>query len=137
MKALQQATDKFAVTLSLLCSVHCLILPLMMALLPSLAALQLNDERYHMWMLVAVIPSSVFALTMGCKQHKHYRLLVLGFIGLSLLISAVLLGEDVIGEWGEKGMTVLGAGFVAVGHLWNYRLCQHQSDCPCPDAQNT
>jgi len=67
-------------------------------------------------MLVAVIPTSVYALTLGCKQHKRYRLLILGFIGLGLLVVALALGEERIGEAGEKILTVIGGGFVAFGH---------------------
>ena len=134
MKTLQAFTDKFAIGLSILCAVHCLILPLILILLPSLAALPLDYERFHIWMLAAVLPSSIFALTMGCKQHKRYRLLVPGFIGLSLLFAAVILGEHITGQWGEEVLTILGAGFVAAGHLQNFRLCQQQSDCACPNT---
>ena len=88
-------------------------------------------------MLVSVIPSSAYALTLGCKQHQRYRLLILGFIGLTLLLLALVLGEERIGEVGEKILTVLGASIVATGHWFNFRLCQAQKhDCASPiDAQ--
>lgn len=132
MKTIQAISDKFAIGLSLLCTVHCLILPLALVLLPSLAAMQLEDERFHTWMLFAVIPTSLVALTLGCKQHQRYRLLVLGLIGLALITLAVVWGHS-IGEFGEKVLTVIGAALVATGHLWNYHLCQHQTECPCPE----
>jgi len=94
--------------------------------------MQLDNERFHTWMLVAVIPTSIVALTLGCKQHKHYRLLILGITGLSLLCFAVL-GGSLIGESGEKLLTVLGSIFVASGHIWNYRLCQKSTECSCPE----
>ena len=100
-----------------------------------MAALQLDNEAFHFWILVAVIPTSVYALTLGCKQHKRYRLLILGFIGLGLLVLALALGEERIGEAGEKILTLIGAGFVAFGHWFNYRLChaQKHKDCACTD----
>jgi len=136
---MQNALDKTAIGLSLLCAAHCLALPLVLVLLPSLAALQLNYEAFHFWMVIAVLPTSLYALTMGCKQHKRYRLLLLGSVGLILLVSAVVLGEAVIGELGEKALTLVGAAFIAYGHYTNFRLCQlrqHQSqsqhqDCSC------
>ena len=133
MNTTQTVTDKLAIGLSLGCAIHCLSLPVILALLPSLAALQLDNEAFHFWMLVAVLPTSVYALTMGCKQHKRYRLLVIGFIGLGLLVLALALGEERIGEAGEKMLTVIGAGFVAFGHWFNYRLChaQKHKDCTC------
>ena len=105
MKTTQAITDKLAIGLSLACITHCLALPVLLVLLPSIAALQLDDESFHLWMLVAVIPSSVYALTLGCKQHKRYQLLFLGFIGIVLMILALLLGETLIGELGEKILT--------------------------------
>ena len=89
MNTTQVVTDKLAIGLSLGCAIHCLSLPILLALLPSMTALQLDNEAFHFWMLVAVIPTSVYALTLGCKQHKRYRLLILGFIGLGLLVMAL------------------------------------------------
>ncbi|WP_043316303.1 MerC domain-containing protein [Microbulbifer sp. HZ11] len=135
MKPTTAATHKIAIGLSAMCTIHCLALPLVLALVPSMAALGLDNEAFHLWMVLAVIPTSVYALTMGCKQHKRYRVVVLGGAGLGLLATAVLLGESA-GELGEKLLTVAGASLVAFGHLWNYRLCQQPSDCACPTSSN-
>lgn len=139
MKTAQAVTDKFAIGLSLMCAIHCLTIPLLLAMLPSMAALQLDNEAFHLWMIVAVLPTSLYALTLGCKQHKRYRLLILGSIGLALLVLALVLGEARIGEVGEKVLTALGAGFVAVGHWFNYRLCriEKQESCDCPNDTHT
>ena len=137
MKTTQAAMDKLAIGLSLACAVHCLALPLLLVLLPSMAALQLDNEAFHLWMIAAVLPSSVYALSLGCKQHKRYRLFFLGSTGLVLLVLALGLGEERIGAFGEKLLTVIGAGFVAMGHWLNYRLChaQNHKDCHCAYEQ--
>ncbi|WP_406609138.1 MerC domain-containing protein [Agarivorans sp. JK6] len=135
MKVTQAIGDKFAIGLSFACAIHCLVLPLLFVLVPSMVALPLHNEAFHLWMVVAVIPISAYALTMGCKQHKRTKVLLWGIAGLALLILAVALGEDRIGEIGEKSLTLLGATLVAVGHWMNYRLC-HQHDhnnCDCPE----
>ena len=136
MKNIQMYTDKAAIGLSLLCTLHCLAFPVLLVLLPSLAALQLNDEAFHLWMVFAVVPTSTFALTMGCRKHKRYHLLVLGLIGVTFLISAVVLHEPLLTEAGEKILTCIGAAFIAYGHYRNYRLCQHQSKCACPEEDD-
>lgn len=133
MKNLQAITDQFAISLSLLCAVHCLGVPVLMVLVPSMASLSLDSEAFHVWMVVAVLPISMFAFTLGCKQHQRYRLLMLGGAGLSLMVMAVFLGEAVIGEVGEKLMTLVGAGLVAWGHVSNYRLCKTQTTCDCEE----
>ena len=138
MKAVQAVTDKLAIGLSLACATHCLMLPVLLVLVPSMVALQLDNEAFHFWMVAAVIPSSVYALSVGCKQHKRYQLLLLGATGLTLLVLALVLGEAQIGELGEKVLTVVGAGFVALGHWFNYRLCHalDHSDCSCSNDKH-
>ena len=131
--SIQALTDKMAISLSLLCAIQCLAFPLLIVMLPSLAALPLDDEAFHVWMVLAVVPTSAYALTMGCKRHKRYRLLFLGLIGLLLLLSALLPGEHLVTEFWEKALTVTGAATIALGHCWNYRLCRHQDFCACPE----
>ena len=134
MKTTQVITDRLAIGLSLMCVIHCLAITSLLALLPSVVALPLENEAFHLWMVVAVLPSSAYALTLGCKQHKRYQLVILASIGLTFLLLALALGEERVGEFGEKILTVFGAGFVAVGHWFNFRLCQTQknTDCACP-----
>jgi len=133
MKNTHAIGDKTAMGLSLLCSIHCLALPLFAALLPSAAAIALEDELFHLWIVLAVVPISVYTLTMGCKAHRRYRVLVLGGIGLSILAVTVLIDHHILGEAWEKTLTVLGASFIAAGHYWNYRLCRQKASCPCPE----
>ena len=132
MKLLSISTDKLAVSLSALCVFHCLALPALLVLLPSLAALPIHHESFHMWMVIAVIPTSIYALTLGCKKHNKLSVFIYGLVGLSCLIAAVLLGESYIGEAGEKALTVIGAAIIAFSHWKNFQLCQKHSQCPCP-----
>ena len=132
MEREQMVTDKFAIGLSLICAIHCLALPLLLIILPSMIALQLDNEIFHTLIIITVLPVSIFALTLGYKKHKRNWLLIVGFTGLLLLVIAVILGEEITGEFGEKLLTVLGASLVAAGHLWNFRLCQQLADCACP-----
>jgi hypothetical protein len=133
MFQLQSLTDKTAISLSLLCTIHCLFAPLLAVLLPSIAGIPLEDEIFHLWLAVAVIPISIYALTMGCKSHKRYRVLALGGVGLLILIFTALFGHGLLGEELEKTFTVIGASIIAVGHIWNYRLCR-QTACACPES---
>lgn len=135
MRTIQAVTDKLAIGLSMACALHCLAIPVLLILVPNLVALQLDNEAFHFWMVAAVVPSSLYALSLGCKQHKRYRLLLLGLIGLVLLVAAVALGEERITVVGEKLLTVIGASFVAMGHWFNYSLCRkadHDDASCCP-----
>jgi|TARA_B110000091_G_C13803718_1_gene471498 hypothetical protein len=125
MMKIENVTDKLAITLSIACAIHCLALPLILLLLPSFVALQLNYEAFHTWMVIIVLPTSVYALFMGCKQHKRYKLLFIGFLGLILLVLALSIGN----EYWEKVLTLVGSAVIAGGHYFNYRLCQQYPLC--------
>ena len=102
MKLTQTTADKFAIGLSLMCTVHCFATPVILALLPSFAVLQINGEQFHLWVLAVVLPTSLLALSLGCKKHKRTRYMACGVVGLACLISAVLIGQ----EEAEKVLTL-------------------------------
>lgn len=128
---IQIFTDKTAIGLSLLCTLQCLAFPILIVLFPSVSFLQLSSEGFHFWLMVAVIPTSIYALTMGCKRHKQARLFAIGLLGIACLLLAYFFGHDLLGKLGEKTLTLIGALIIAYGHYKNYRLCQHQENCDC------
>ncbi|MCG8669575.1 MAG: MerC domain-containing protein [Pseudomonadales bacterium] len=132
MKNLRAYSDQLAISLSLLCTIHCLAVPVLLVALPSLASLRLDNEAFHIWMIIAVLPISLYALTLGCKKHKRYRVVAFGCAGLVFLVAAIL-GEDLFGEAGEKSLTVIGSALLIWGHIQNYRLCREHENCDCPE----
>ncbi len=132
-KSTRSLADRVAMGLSALCALHCLLLPVAISLLPTLAGFGLDNEEFHLWMVIVVLPISLYALISGCRQHKHNSVLAIGFSGLAVLVAAVVLGHDVLGELGERAATLLGALLVAISHLQNYRLCRGDSDRPRVD----
>lgn len=131
MNRLSSYTNNLAIGLSSLCVIHCFVTPLLIVLLPSLTALQLDNEAFHSWLLIGIIPTSLFSLLIGCKKHQFYRVLIIGLCGLLFLISAVLVEGLKHGELVEKALTLIGACIVASGHYLNLRLCRDYSKCEC------
>lgn len=117
-------------SLSFLCVAHCLLVPLLVLLMPVVASLPVADEGFHQLLVWAVLPSSLLALTLGCRKHRHWQVLAFGGFGLLLLVGSALFGHDLLGELGEKLGTVIASGFIAASHLKNYRLCK-KSLCKC------
>lgn len=129
---LQLTLDKSAISLSLLCMAHCLILPSLAILLPAVLAVPLGDELFHKALLICVIPLSAVALFLGCQKHKGWTVLSWGAIGLSILIFSAIFGHELVGETGEKLATVVGSSFIILSHYKNYRLCSKHQKCECP-----
>jgi EamA domain-containing membrane protein RarD len=130
MKSVSISIDKTAIGLSLLCAAHCLLLPVVLIMVPSFAANTFVDERFHLWMLIAVLPTSLLALTLGCKQHRNISVILMGLLGLTTLTMAALFGHDLMGETGEKVVSLIGASIIALSHLRNHTLCKHHQ-CHC------
>ena len=120
--------DKFAVSTSTICAVHCIALPFVIGVFPAISASFLGDEAFHVWLLWAVIPLSAFGLSLGCVQHKNKTVLIAGSMGLGFLVFAALAGHALLGENGERVTTLLGATFIALAHIRNYKLCR-SLDC--------
>lgn len=131
MNTASSYTNNLAIGLSALCVIHCLASPLLIVLLPSLTALQLDNEAFHSWLLIGVIPISLFSLAIGCKQHQYYRVIIVGVCGLLFLVSAVFVEDFKHGELLEKGLTMIGATIVVLGHYLNFRLCRRLDQCGC------
>ncbi|MFL2482379.1 MAG: MerC domain-containing protein [Woeseiaceae bacterium] len=132
MKEAQLTTDKFAMTLSLACVIHCFFVPSFFILTSGFLSFSLDNEFIHKLLVWVAVPISSFALFTGYKNHKTTTFLPIGILGLTALIVAVVLGESMLGEYGEKGFTLLGSMLVALSHFKNYQICK-KLDCTCHD----
>ena len=124
-----ESGDKAAIGLSFACALHCLMVPLLLALFPSATLLGLEDERIHLGLLALIIPVSVFSLTLGCRVHRNLTVVSLGVTGISILIFSALLAHDIGGESLETAGTLLGSGIVALSHALNFKFCRSANAC--------
>ncbi|MBY6062731.1 MerC domain-containing protein [Pseudidiomarina sediminum] len=123
MTRFQQVSDKAAIGLSFLCLLHCLLLPLLFIVVPSFAGIMaLNDDLFHQWMLVLVVPVSAFALVVGYRHHRNAKVFASGAVGVSFMVIAALIGHDLLGHTGEIILTIIGSLIIAFSHFRNYRL---------------
>jgi len=133
MTKLQQLFDKSAIGISILCVVHCLFLPLLILVMAPVVGIEfLNSESFHLWLVFAVMPVSLLALYLGYVRHRNLSILFQTMLGLVLLILAVMLGHELVGEIGEVLLTVVGSSVIAYGHYRNYQLVRTQG-CPTPN----
>ena len=132
MIKLDYLPDKAAIVLSLLCTIHCLAIPLALIAFPGMASLPFAMEGFELWMVLAALPISLYALAVGCRQHRRFYLLASSTVGLSLLLLDVCLPESMINETIGTSLSVAGAMLIVFGHYNNYRLCRHQADCTSP-----
>lgn len=120
----QMNSDKVAVTLSTACVLHCFFAPSFIILTSGFLSISIDNELVHYLILLLAVPISSFALYLGWKNHKNTSFLPFGIIGLLVLVAAVLMGEAMLGEAGERAITLLGSLLVAYSHYRNHQECK-------------
>ena len=112
--------------------IHCLFAPSLIILSYSSLALTVESELIHKAILLLTIPVSIFAISLGYKNHSNNSIIYTGIAGLTILISALLIGES-IGENAELILTILGSLMVITCHYRNYNACK-KLNCDCHET---
>lgn len=128
--------DKTGMVLSVLCMIHCLILPLFLTIFPLVSVAFLADDRFHRGLLLFILPTAVLALYSGCRRHRKHGILLLGVAGMGVLMLTAYLGQAALGTVMEKAATVSGGVMLVLAHLTNFRECRrlHCEDCTSTGA---
>lgn len=114
--------DLIGISLSVICMLHCLMLPVL--LLMGLLGSQFNveSEWTHIIMLVFVVPISGIAFIGGWMRHKRVNVVALGTAGIALLAFAALYAHDALGQTADAALTTTGGLLLAIAH-WRNRDC--------------
>lgn len=146
--------DKLAIGMAGVCAVHCLLTPVLVVLLPIVATSFFVHKDFHLWMLFGVLPTTTFAVFMGCRKHKDRWVLLLSAVGLCLLVSVVVSErmhnashgaaaggephcEDCVRDFSESPLpqekaawvNTVGGFFLVGAHVRNFRLCRRKKCC--------
>ena len=126
-----EVLDKAGTAASLLCAIHCALMPLALTLLP-LVGLQFLAEGWVEWSLIAtsaVLGTS--SLCLGFREHRSRRALAILAAGLTLVVLGRIVEEHHLGAWGIPAL-VLGGITIAGAHLLNRKLCLDCRSCHPP-----
>ena len=124
--------DRFGATGSMLCAVHCAVIPVLLAIAPSLGFSFWLSDGGEMTMVVFVTLLGLFSPVMGYRRHGALR--SLGFLlpVLVALWAAVLVGALHHNAVPHAVVMTLGGLLVGVAHLVNLRLNHvHVHDASC------
>jgi hypothetical protein len=119
-------THYIGVSSSLLCLIHCLAMPLILLVFPTLLHLDLSSiDSFWEFVFVGLSVTSVLTIINVHKTHNHFSAaLPIAFIGvLNLTISLYLNHKFAI------YFMMTGSLMILVAHLLNYRLCRRHENC--------
>ena len=122
-KSVRSVADFLGVGLSLLCLVHCLALPVLIAFAPVLLKNLPGDDVTHRALAVVIGMVGFLAFRSGYKVHRRRWLLGLFVLGLILISVAAVLGDAVLTSYGEAAITVCGGLMLVTAHLFNHSFC--------------
>lgn len=110
--------DRLGIGLSSICAIHCLLVPVAIALIPLWPAFEEFHAYTHLIFFLAIAPTVILSL-----QRKHESKSVTGYLlsGVMIIFLAWLFHEYV-GEYGEAGITLIGSALLIKGHWTNYNL---------------
>lgn len=130
--------DGLGIFLSQLCLLHCLLLPVALALLPNLDFHSLPAaEALHFLILLLATPTAVYALLSGFKYHRRVLPPGLGGLGLALLWLSTALEHQhlLLSHSHAHYLGILGSGILISAHLSN-RWHVKESGAPCDCGAN-
>ena len=107
--------DWIGIGTSALCTVHCVVLPLMISSLPVAGINLLENFWIELAMICIALVVGIISFYKGCfKQHKNKKPLLVFITGFSFLIC---------NQINENGFLILAASLLIIAaHFWNYRL---------------
>ncbi len=130
--AFRHLLDRFGATGSLLCAVHCALLPLLLALAPSLGLSFWLGDGVERAIVVFVTLLGLSSLVLGYRRHRALRALGLLVPGLALLWTGLLYEPLHHSLTPHAVVMTLGGALVGIAHLVNLRLNHvHVHDASC------
>lgn len=114
--------DALGITTSLVCAVHCAILPLFIASLPLFGVNIIENHTFEYVMIGLAFVIGIYALWHGYRWHHHNKAPLLLFtIGILCLVLKQIIHEYHI------IILIPAVIFIVAAHWFNYRLYKNQS----------
>jgi hypothetical protein len=108
--------DRWAIGLSGLCLVHCVVSTIIVAIVATAGGVLL-DPVFHEVGLALAILLGVVALGWGYWEHRRVLPVAAGSLGVGVMAGALSLGHGPL----EIPLTMLGVTLLATGHWLNRR----------------
>jgi hypothetical protein len=118
--------DAMGITASVICAIHCAVLPMTATLLPAVINNHITHNGYFEWtmILIAFLIGS-YALSHGYRKHHHSLKPILVFsLGFIFLAAKQFSAYHLI-------LMLIAVTLIVWAHLMNFRLC-HKSKCSDP-----
>jgi MerC mercury resistance protein len=121
--------DGLGAGISSLCLVHCISMPLILSLAPTLAHLIPGSETVHRFLALLVVGAGLPSFVIGFGKHKKWPVLACGISGMGIVLGALIFGDRLASESAEIAVTMLGSLLLTAAHLANRTFCGRCNQC--------
>lgn len=115
--------DRWGVALSVLCLIHCLIIPFIALSIPMLARYYLMHPYTHLIFAILILPLGGFAFWHGYRHHHKTWVLILGLAGLLIVGLLPLFFHAINLVQPEPYAVSLGSFLLVISHWNNKTTC--------------
>ncbi|MBO9619348.1 MAG: MerC domain-containing protein [Niabella sp.] len=121
--------DALGISASVICAIHCAVLPLFMASLPLFGINIIENRAFEAGMILLAFLVGVYSLFHGFRMHHHKIMpIVLFTLGMAFLVlkQIFLLYHNLL--------LIPAVVLIISAHVFNYKLCRrhnhaHAEDC--------
>jgi len=115
--------DSFGVGASILCAIHCFLMPVIIGFLPIIGMQWLDGPYAHEILALSVVIFALAGLIPGYMKHHNRWIVTTMTFGLSLVLFATFC----TGESSELPIITIGNLFVIAAHILNQRKLHHRT----------
>jgi peptidoglycan/LPS O-acetylase OafA/YrhL len=121
--------DSLGSAASLLCLVHCVLTPIVLALSPTLATLLPGSRTTHQVLIFFVVSLGLLAFVSGYMRHRRSLVLLPMTVGI-FLIACGAFGESYLhSTLNETLITMAGSTLLILAHGLNRSFCHRCAKC--------
>jgi hypothetical protein len=131
--SLSRFSDSLGAVAAAVCAVHCALLPIALALLPTLGFGVFASHEFELLYVAFATALASASLVQGYRRHRIYRALSFAIPGLLVVWTGVLvpaIHESVVPH---AVVMTFGGTLIAIAHLVNLKLTHnHAAETCCP-----
>ena len=125
--------DKVGITASLICAIHCSLLPILVVIFPIFSLSLFATETFEWIFLLISLCLCIVSLCFGFKKHKSFKAFSFAGMGFALLVIARMFNDHHKHKEIEFDtfniILLVGGLLVATSHYINNLLCKKCSIC--------
>jgi Flp pilus assembly protein TadB len=113
--------DRAGIGISVVCLIQCIALSVTIVLAPFVSLGVFGSDLFHRILLALIVAVSAAAFTLGYRGHRRASPVVVGFAGLTVLVSAAFLEAYGLPPLRASLVTSIGGLLLIAAHWQNLR----------------